>query len=37
MGSPLGPIFANYYMAHIENLILKDQTIRPYTVYIQDT
>ena len=38
MGSPLGPTFANYYMAHIENLILKDQPIKPniYARYIDD-
>ena len=38
MGSPLGPTFANYYMAHTENLILNDLTEKPniYARYMDD-
>ena len=38
MGSPLGPLFANYYMAYLENSILSDTTIKPnlYARYVDD-
>ena len=38
MGSPLGPLFANYYMAYLENSILSDPTIKPnlYARYVDD-
>lgn len=38
MGSPLGCIFANYYMTHLENKILQDITWSPnfYARYIDD-
>ena len=28
MGSPLGPLFANFYMAHIENKVLQNSGVR---------
>ena len=31
MGSPLGPLFANFYMAHLENLVLSDPELTPST------
>ena len=38
MGSPLGPLFANFYMCHIENKILQQQDIRPglYVRFVDD-
>ena len=38
MGSPLGPLFANFYMAHVENLVLNDPEIAPatYVRYVDD-
>ena len=38
MGSPLGPLFANFYMAHIENLVLSDAEAAPstYVRYVDD-
>jgi hypothetical protein len=39
MGSPLGPTFANFYMCHIENHVLQQVQIRPFTYcrYVDDT
>ena len=39
MGSPLGPIYANYYMSHIENNILPNMHNPPtlYCRYVDDT
>ena len=31
MGSPLGPLFANFYMAHVENLVLSNFDVAPST------
>ena len=38
MGSPLGPLFANFYMCHIENQVLQQRDIRPdlYVRYVDD-
>ena len=38
MGSPLGPLFANFYMCHIENQILQQEDVRPclYVRYVDD-
>ena len=40
MGSPLGPIMANFYMTHIENTVLDDLNpdIKPtvYCRYVED-
>ena len=38
MGSPLGPIFANYYMGHLERQVFEDHTIKPatYCRYVDD-
>ena len=38
MGSPLGPLFANFYMSHVENLVLEDPLIAPttYVRYVDD-
>ena len=38
MGSPLGPTFANFYMAHVEKQVLQQENIRPsiYTRYVDD-
>ena len=40
MGSPLGPIFANFHMCHIENKILNslNHNDKPviYTLYVDD-
>jgi hypothetical protein len=38
MGSPLGPTFANFYMAQIENEVLQQEDIRPsiYARYVDD-
>ena len=38
MGSPLGPLFANFYMCHIENAVLQDPALRPhiYARYVDD-
>ncbi|XP_043202155.1 uncharacterized protein LOC122370546 isoform X1 [Amphibalanus amphitrite] len=38
MGSPLGPLFANFYMAHVENHVLSDPDIAPstYVRYVDD-
>ena len=37
MGSPLGPTFANFYMCHIENLIInKNNKVDAYTRYVDD-
>ena len=38
MGSPLGPLFANFYMCHIENSILPTLSNPPliYTRYVDD-
>ena len=33
MGSPLGPLFANYYMCHIENTILPQLNHPPPSIY----
>ena len=38
MGSALGVTFANYYMAHIENTVISDLTVKPklYARYVDD-
>ena len=38
MGSPLGPLFANFYMSRVESLALSDPDIAPYTYvrYVDD-
>jgi hypothetical protein len=38
MGSPLGPLFANFYMANLENNILNDLDTKPliYCRYVDD-
>lgn len=38
MGSPLGPLFANFYMAHVENCVLNDSGVAPntYVRYVDD-
>ena len=38
MGSPLGPCFANFYMGHIENIVLNDLGMKPsiYGRYVDD-
>lgn len=38
MGSPLGPTFAEYYMCHVENNVLADNTLKPstYCRYVDD-
>lgn len=38
MGSPLGPLFANFYMAYVENLVLSDSSVAPstYVRYVDD-
>ena len=38
MGSPLGPCFANYYMANLENIVLKEIDKKPniYVRYVDD-
>ena len=38
MGSPLGPLFANFYMAHVENDVLSDPDVTPstYVRYVDD-
>jgi hypothetical protein len=38
MGSPLGPIFANFYMANLEEKVLQDDGLRPnlYLRYVDD-
>ena len=38
MGSPLGPCFANFYMGHIENIVLNDLGLKPsiYGRYVDD-
>ena len=38
MGSPLGPLFANFYMSHVENLALSDPDVTPHTYvrYVDD-
>lgn len=38
MGSPLGPLFANFYMANLENNILKETDSKPLTYcrYVDD-
>ena len=38
MGSPLGPCFANFYMAHLENTILNNLENKPYIYarYVDD-
>ena len=38
MGSPLGPTFANFYMGHLEKLILSNDNSPPsiYTRYVDD-
>ena len=38
MGSPLGPLFANYYMCHLENKAFNDLSIKTtvYTRYVDD-
>ena len=38
MGSPLGPLFANFYMAHVENLVLSNPEVTPstYLRYVDD-
>ena len=38
MGSPLGPLFANFYMSHIESIVLNNTEIAPYTYlrYVDD-
>ena len=38
MGSPLGPLFANFYMSHIENSVLSDPAVAPstYVRYVDD-
>jgi hypothetical protein len=38
MGSPLGPIFANFYMANLEKNVLSENEIRPnlYLRYVDD-
>ena len=38
MGSPLGPLFANFYMAYLENSIFTNPTSKPsiYARYVDD-
>ena len=37
MGSPLGPKFANFYMCHIENLVInKKIKVDTYIRYVDD-
>ena len=38
MGSPLGPLFANFYMCNLENSVLQDDSLRPsiYCRYVDD-
>ena len=38
MGSPLGPLFANFYMSEIEKIVLADQNLAPniYCRYVDD-
>ena len=38
MGSPLGPLFANFYMSHVENLVLSAPELAPktYVRYVDD-
>ena len=38
MGSPLGPTFANFYMANVEKEVLQNEVLRPaiYTRYVDD-
>lgn len=38
MGSPLGPLMANYYMCHLENTIFEDNNLKPklYCRYMDD-
>ena len=38
MGSCLGPTFANFYMAHLENSVLEDADVKPstYCRYVDD-
>ena len=38
MGSPLGPLFANFYMAYVENSALSDPDVSPHTYvrYVDD-
>ena len=38
MGSPLGPLFANYYMAYLENSIFTNSELKPsiYARYVDD-
>ena len=33
MGSPLGVLFANAYMCHVENKVLRDEEIKPFMYY----
>ena len=39
MGSPLGPVYANFYMSHIENMIIPnlDEPPLTYMRYVDDT
>ena len=38
MGSPLGPLFTNLYMAHVENQVLSDPSVAlsTYVRYVDD-
>jgi hypothetical protein len=38
MGSPLGPLFANFYMTNLENNILEESNYKPliYCRYVDD-
>ena len=38
MGSPQGPTFANFYMGHLENIVLDDLVNKPtiYARYVDD-
>ena len=38
MGSPLGSLFANFYMAYVENRVLSDPSVTPHTyvIYVDD-
>ena len=38
MGSPLGPLFSEFYMSHIENTVFKDPSMKPdlYVRYVDD-
>src|SRR5688572_11254318 len=39
LGSPLGPLFANIFLTHFEDLWMKDSPVKPlmYNRYVDDT